>query len=145
MKKILIMIAMALLLTGCQAKEVSQDAQEETTTNQTLDVKVLGATEHTEDEWGELADTDKLILLEVSITNNGTEEYQFNPMYAVLNVNSQLVSESDKSPKDTEVMHIGFIKPGETLKGFISYAVSKDVTDYDIYYEDYGNNSFKVE
>ena len=66
-------------------------------------------------------------------------------MYAVLNVNSQLVSESDKSPKDTEVMHIGFIKPGETLKGFISYAVSKDVTDYDIYYEDYGNNSFKVE
>ena len=50
------------------------------------------------------------------------------------NVNS--VSAAKSTTKST---------PYGTLKGFISYAVSKDVTDYDIYYEDYGNNSFKVE
>lgn len=147
MKKILIMLAMALLLTGCQAKEVSQEIQEvkeEPKAKQTLDVNVIGATEHTEDKWDELEDGKKLILLEVSITNNGADDYEFNPNYLLLNINSQKESISDKIPKDTEVLNSGYIKPGETLKGYISFEVIEDVTDYEVYYEDYGDNSFKV-
>ena len=147
MKKILIMLAMALLLTGCQAKEVSQEIQEvkeEPKTKQTLDVNVIGATEHTEDKWDELEDGKKLILLEVSITNNSNDDYEFNPNYLLLNINSQKESISDKIPKDTEVLNSGYIKPGETLKGYVSFEVMENITDYEVYYEDYGDNSFKV-
>lgn len=137
-----IIIALCLLLVGCgtTAKKTTEEVQKHETPSITV---VVNSTERTSvDQWDELKDGYELAVVDITVTNNGEESYEFNPNYLALQHDNNNISCSDKRPKGKDVLTSYTIEPGESLAGIICFEIPIG-TEYNLFYDDF-NNQIKL-
>lgn len=148
MKKILFMLlclSLVVFLVACggeKQKEATKETAASAETQQAkegIEVVLNGTSSATEDEWDELEDGYELAIANITVTNNTTEAYEFNPMYLTLQYDNQAVSESFCTPKGQKVLDHFMIEPGKDLTGIVCFDVPIGTTEYNLYYNDFDN------
>lgn len=127
--------------TGQGQEQQPQDSDTETSP---IAVSVDNVFTTKEDEWDELTDGTELLVLEVTVTNDGDSDYEFNPNYVSVQFSGETVMESSIAPKDKKTLDGYTMAPGETISGAIPFEVPEGTTDYRIFYDDFENN-FEIE
>ncbi|WMI80916.1 DUF4352 domain-containing protein [Anaerotignum sp. MB30-C6] len=122
--------------TASQEETAKVERGESTEVEQGVSVALNGVTTTEEDHWDELEEGKELLVLDVSITNHFTDDYEFNPYYFTLQANGKSMLVSDERPKDTETLNSYKVAPEETLNGIICFDVDKGTTEYRIFYTD---------
>lgn len=143
MKKVSILILlMMLMLVGC-GEAATNKVEMEVSEEPNISVEVNDQTTTQEDKWNEIKEGYELAVIDITITNNSDADYEFNPNYVVLQTDEKQILESDKQPKDKEVLTSYNLEPGKSLTGIVCFDIPTDTT-YELYYDDLGNNKFKL-
>lgn len=131
MKKIaLLIVCMIVLLTACGIAEQAVEGESEPTVTVVVNEKSRTA----EDQWDEIAEGYELAVVNITVTNNTSENYDFNPNYITIQYDGQTEFVSDKKPAGEDVLNGFIIKPEESITGILCYDIPIG-TEYEVVFD----------
>lgn len=136
----MVVLVLSLFITGCSsAKEATKEGlNQEQKEQPTISVVVNSTSSTQEDQWKELKSGYELVVVNVTVTNKGTEPYKFNPNFVSIQAGGKNISVSSKRPKGQEVLNLNNIEPGKSITGIVCFDIPIGAT-YDVYYDDLKN------
>lgn len=144
MKKIIVSLLACVCmlgLSGCSSKEEKPEKKEFYALNETIDVEgatlsVNSATKSTGTDFDKPAEGMEYIIVEVTITNTGDNEIDYNPFdYKMQNSQGQIESQAFSIVNQGSELKSGKLAAGGNVTGSIVFEQPIDDTDLTLIYQ----------